>query len=339
MKAVGFLQSLPADDPRALLDLDLPEPIASGRDLLIEVRAVSVNPVDTKLRRNAAPADGSPRVLGFDASGVILAKGPQCTLFEVGDEVFYAGTLLRQGSNAQLQLVDERLAGHKPVSLSFAQAAALPLTAVTAWELLFDRLQLPRGNGAHDALLIVGGAGGVGSIAIQLARQLTALTVIATASRPESTNWCRTLGAHHVIDHSQPLCDALRGTGLDTVRYLASLTQTEQHYSQYPQMLAPQGKIGLIDDLTAPLDIRPLKAKSISLHWESMFTRSVFETSDMIAQHEALNAVSEMVDAGLVRSTLSEVIGPINAANLRSAHTRIESGRSVGKLVLEGFDA
>lgn len=338
MKAVGFTHSLAADNPAALIDIELPEPVASGHDLLIEVRAISVNPVDTKVRRNAPPADGKPRVLGFDASGVVRAIGAECTLFNIGDEVFYAGTLLRPGSNAQLQLVDERIVGHKPVSLNFAQAAALPLTAVTAWELLFDRLQIPRGHLGHvENLLIVGGAGGVGSIAIQLARQLTALNVIATASRPESADWCRQLGAHHVVDHSIALRDALRAIGVESVRYIASLTHTEQHYPSYADILAPQGRLGLIDDLSAPLDIRPLKAKSISLHWESMFTRSIFQSSDMIAQHEALNAVSEMVDAGQLRTTLSEIIGPINAANLRRAHALIESGRSIGKLVLEGF--
>ncbi|MDB6060397.1 MAG: alcohol dehydrogenase, zinc-containing [Verrucomicrobiaceae bacterium] len=341
MKAVGFTQSLPADNANALIDIELPEPVVSGHDLLIEVRAVSVNPVDTKVRRNAAPTDGKPRVLGFDASGIVRAVGSACTLFKVGDEVFYAGTLLRQGSNAQQQLVDERIVGHKPTSLNFAQAAALPLTSVTAWELLFDRLQIPRGVNSYNAadnLLIVGGAGGVGSIAIQLARQLTSLNIIATASRPASAAWCREFGAHHVIDHSRSLRDELKNAGIESVRYVASLTQTEQHYAHYADIIAPQGRLGLIDDLTAPLDIRPLKSKSISLHWESMFTRSIFTTHDLIAQHEALNAVSEMVDAGQLRTTLSEIIGPINATNLCRAHALIESGRSLGKLVLEGFN-
>lgn len=338
MKAIGYTESLSADHPQALLDIELPDPVARGRDLLVEVRAVSVNPVDTKVRRNAAPKAGEPRVLGFDAAGIVRAVGPDCRLFEVGDEVFYAGTLQRPGSNAQLQLVDERIVGHKPHSIGFAQAAALPLTAITAWEVLFDRLQIARGSEeSTESLLIVGGAGGVGSIMIQLARQLTPLQVVATASRPQSTDWCHELGAHVVVDHSRPLGAELRGAGIEQVRYVASLTNTEQHYSHYVEMLAPQGRLALIDDLREPIDIRLLKPKSLSLHWESMFTRSMFQTPDMIAQHELLNAVAAMVDAGQLRSTLAETLGPIDAANLRRAHALLESGRTIGKLVLEGF--
>ncbi|WP_431483347.1 zinc-binding alcohol dehydrogenase family protein [Pseudomonas solani] len=337
MKAVAYYQSLPIDHADALQDVELPAPTPGARDLLVEVRAISVNPVDTKIRRNAAPENGQPRVLGWDVSGVVKAVGQDVSLFQPGDEVFYAGALTRPGGNAELHLVDERIVGKRPRSLDFAKSAALPLTAITAWELLFDRLGIAEGQADQgQSLLIVGAAGGVGSILVQLARQLTGLTVIGTASRPETQAWVRELGAHHVIDHSQPLAAELKRIGLDSVTHVASLTQTDQHLEQLVEALAPQGKLALIDD-PAGLDVLKLKRKSISLHWEFMYTRSMFETADMIEQHRLLNRVSELIDAGVLKTTFGEHFGRIDAANLKRAHALLESGKAKGKIVLEGF--
>lgn len=336
MKAVAYRQSLPIDDPHSLLDVVLPEPPApTGRDLLVRVQAVSVNPVDTKIRRNVDPA-GAYKVLGWDAAGTVLAAGPEATLFKPGDAVFYAGAVDRAGSNAELQLVDERIVGRKPASLDFAQAAALPLTAVTAWELLFDRLGVARGD-LNKTLLIVGAAGGVGSMAVQIARKLTGLTVIGTASRPETQAWVRQLGAHHVVDHRAGLLEPVRAVAPGGVDYVMSLTHTEQHYETLVELLNPQGKLGLIDDPATPIDIRAMKRKSISLHWEFMYTRSLFHTPDMLAQHRILDEVADLVDAGALRGTVREHYGTINATNLRRAHAQLESGSTIGKIVLEGF--
>ena len=339
MKAVAYLQPLPIDHIDALLDADLPEPEPSGHDLRVRVAAVSVNPVDTKIRRGAKPAAGQPKVLGWDAVGVVDAVGDAVTLFKPGERVWYAGDITRAGSNAEFQCVDERIVGRAPATLSDAQAAALPLTAITAWELLFDRFGVtPETRGT---LLVVGGAGGVGSVLIQLARQLTGLAVVATASRPATQDWVRQLGAHQVIDHRQPLAAQVQrlvdAGQIEPVTHVASLTQTDQHWDQLVELLAPQGKIGLIDDPAAPLDVMQLKRKSLSLHWELMFTRSLFHTADIQRQHELLNRVAELVDAGRVRSTLAQHFGTINAANLRRAHAQIESGTTLGKIVLEGF--
>jgi zinc-binding alcohol dehydrogenase family protein len=335
MKAVAYRQALPITAADALLDLALPEPVASGRELLVRVHAVSVNPVDTKLRRNMAPPEGEARVLGFDAAGVVEAVGEAASLFKPGDRVFYAGALNQRGSNAELQCVDERLVGRMPATLTFAQAAALPLTSITAWELLFERLGVTAET--EGALLIVGAAGGVGSILTQLARQLTKLTVIGSASRDSTQTWVREFGAQHVIDHRQPLAAELKRIGIDAVTHVASLTHTEAHYAQIVEALAPQGRLGLIDDLTAPLDVRLLKPKSLSLHWEMMFTRSMFGTPDMAEQGALLNRVAELVDAGRLRSTLGENFGRINAENLKRAHAAVESTSTQGKVVLEGF--
>jgi zinc-binding alcohol dehydrogenase family protein len=335
MKAVVYTQhGLPISDPTSLQDTELPMPLAGPHDLLVEVRAVSVNPVDTKIRLGAPVLE--PRVLGWDASGIVRAVGSSVTLFKEGDEVFYAGSIVRPGSNSEYQAVDERIVGRKPSSLDFAQSAALPLTSITAWELLFDRLKVAEGGGAGKSLLVIGAAGGVGSILLQLARKLTALSVIGTASREESRNWVRELGAHHVVDHTRPLRPQLESLGFSNVDIVISLTHTDRHYEAIVDVLAPQGQFALIDD-PASLDAVPLKRKSISLHWELMFTRSMFETADMIKQHELLNRVSSMVDAGELRTTLGEHYGRITAENLRRAHALIESGRAVGKIVLEDF--
>lgn len=335
MKAVAYTEhGLPISDPRALQDVTLPIPQPGPRDLRVAVRAISVNPVDTKVRNGVAVTE--PRVLGWDAVGIVDAVGDEVTLFQPGDAVFYAGAIGRPGSNAEYQLVDERIVGHKPASLDDAAAAALPLTAITAWELLFDRLRIAEGGGEGQTLLVVGAAGGVGSILVQLARQLTRLTVIGTASRPDTQDWVYGLGAHHVIDHSQPLTDGLQRLGIAEVSHVASLTHTDQHYDQIVAALAPQGHLALIDD-PGQLDVMALKRKSLSLHWESMFTRSSFNTPDLQRQHDLLQRVAALVDAGVLRTTLGEHYGRINAANLRQAHALIESHRARGKLVLEGF--
>ncbi|HTJ26313.1 MAG TPA: zinc-binding alcohol dehydrogenase family protein [Candidatus Limnocylindria bacterium] len=340
MKAVGYERSLPIDDPLALIDLALPEPQPGPHDLLVAVEAISVNPVDTKIRRGVAPADGEKKVLGWDVAGVVRAVGEQVTLFRPGDRVWYAGALDRPGANSELHVVDERIAGKMPASLSFAQAAALPLTTLTAWELLFDRLGVARETTPRgEQLLVIGAAGGVGSILVQLARTLTGLTVIGTASRPESQRWVRDLGAHHVIDHAKPLGEELRRIGIPAVTHVASLTNTDDHFAQIADVVAPQGKFGLIDDPQKPLDVLLLKRKSVSLHWELMYTRSLFHTPDMIEQHRILNRVAELIDAGTLRTTLAEHFGTIDAANLRKAHALIESGKARGKIVLEGFGA
>ena len=335
MKAVAYTEhGLLISDPRALQDVTLPIPQPGPRDLRVAVRAISVNPVDTKVRNGVAVTE--PRVLGWDAVGIVDAVGDEVTLFQPGDAVFYAGAIGRPGSNAEYQLVDERIVGHKPASLDDAAAAALPLTAITAWELLFDRLRIAEGGGEGQTLLVVGAAGGVGSILVQLARQLTRLTVIGTASRPDTQDWVYGLGAHHVIDHSQPLTDGLQRLGIAEVSHVASLTHTDQHYDQIVAALAPQGQLALIDD-PGQLDVMALKRKSLSLHWESMFTRSSFNTPDLQRQHDLLERVAALVDAGVLRTTLGEHYGRINAANVRQAHTLIESHRARGKLVLEGF--
>ena len=335
MKAISFTQhALPIDNPQALIDISLPRPTPGPRDLLVEVRAVSVNPVDTKVR--AGTFTKEPKILGWDATGIVREVGAEVTLFQPGDEVFYAGSIARSGSYSEFHLVDERIVGHKPHSLSAADAAALPLTSITAWELLFDRLGVVEGTGEGKCLLITGAAGGVGSMLVQLTRKLTRLTVIGTASRQETADWVRQLGAHHVIDHSQPLLAQLQALGVPEIDYVASLTHTEQHFAQLIDVLKPQGRLGVIDD-PETLDVMPLKRKSLSLHWELMFTRSLYETPDMINQHHLLNRVSALIDQGVLQTTVGEHFGAINAANMRRAHALIESGKARGKIVLEGF--
>jgi len=337
MKAVGFRKPLPITDPSSLLDLDLPDPVPTGRDLLVEVKAVSVNPIDTKTRAGLRPGTGDPTILGYDAAGVVRATGPDATQFKPGDEVWYSGSGQRPGTNAQLHLVDERLVGRKPASLGFAQAAALPLTTITAWELLFDRMGVARGKAAtDDVLLIIGASGGVGSILTQLACRLTGMTVIGTASRKETADWVRSLGAHHVIDHGKPLSAEMQRIGVPHASHVAGITQSDAHFKEIVQVLAPQGRFGLIDALPTA-NIMLLKEKSISLHWEMMFTRSQFQTPDMPAQSRLLTEVAHLVDAGVIRTTLGDNFGPINAANLKRAHALIESGKARGKIVLEGF--
>jgi NADPH2:quinone reductase len=337
MRAVATKSPQAIEHPEALVDVDLPKPQVTRRDLLVEIRAIAVNPVDTKVRKRGGAADGGWRVLGWDAAGIVAEVGPEVTEFKPGDAVFYAGALERPGTNAEFHLVDERIVGRKPESVSFAEAAALPLTAITAWEGLFDRLNVSRAvPGAPPMILIIGGAGGVASIAIQLAKRLTDLTVIGTASRPETAEWVRSLGADHVVNHARPLAEEVAALGLGAPGFVYSTTQTDKHLAAIGDLIAPQGRFVLIDD-PGPLDISLFKRKSVSTHWEFMYTRSMFETADMAEQGVLLNEVARLVDEGAIRTTMGAHYGTINAANLRRAHAMLESGRAVGKIVLEGF--
>lgn len=333
MKAVGHYESLPVEDPKSLLDVEVDPPQPQGRDLLVEVKAVSVNPVDTK-RRMAGLKPGELKILGYDAAGVVKATGPRASLFKPGDEVYYAGSIRRQGTNSELHLVDERIVGTKPGSLSFAQAAALPLTTITAWEAMFERMGISK-TGAHAGkrLLILGGAGGVGSIAIQLAKKLARLHVTASASRPESIAWVRKLGADATLDHTRSLPEQLGGEA----DYILVCTSTDPLFPVLPKLARPQGRICSIVRTLKPVDLAPLQEKSLTFAWEGMFTRSTFETEDMQAQHELLEAAGRHVDAGTLVTTCKENLGRICAHNLKAAHRRLEQGHTLGKLVLEGF--
>ena len=337
MKIVSFYKSLPVQDPESLLDLTADRPVPGPRDLLVEVRAISVNPVDAKIRGGGGPgqAQGELPILGWDAAGIVKEVGSEVVLFKPGDEVYYAGSLDRPGSYAEFQCVDERIVGRKPANIGFAAAAPLPLTAITAGEMLFARMRVDKS--ANQFLLIVGAAGGVGSIAIQLAKTVTDLNVIATASRPESQEWCRRMGADHVIDHSKPLAAQVKAIAQRGVKYTLALTRTEDHLEEIIEAMMPQSALGLIENPARLLDITLLKPKSISLHWEFMFTRSRYQTPDMFKQGHLLNMVAERVKAGQIQSTLQTNLGTINAENLRKAHALVESGKTIGKIVLEGF--
>lgn len=341
MKAIGLTEYLPIEDPRSLQDLQIEAPPPpQGRDILVRIEAISVNPVDTKLRAPKSVREPAPRILGFDAAGVVEATGPEASTFTVGDEVYYAGDVTRPGSNARLQLVDERLVGRKPTTLDFAEAAALPLTTLTAWELLFERMpfQFDGNHNAGKSLLVIGGAGGVGSIAIQLARH-AGFTVIATASRPETVAWCRQMGAQHVIDHHQPLLTQLLALGFNQVSAAINLADTDRYWQPLGELLAPQGHVGLIVEPRGELRIGdPYKAKCIGIHWEMMFARARFRSDDMIEQHRILTRAASLIDAGELRTTLTHTLGPINAANLREAHRLLESGRTIGKVSLAGWE-
>jgi zinc-binding alcohol dehydrogenase family protein len=340
MRAVGYGASRADDGPSCLIDLELPEPLPGASDLLVQVEAVSINPVDAKVRRRDTPAAGDWRVLGWDCAGTVLALGEAVSGFAVGDPVWYAGALNRPGCNSERHLVDHRLVGHRPSGWSAAEAAALPLTAITAWELLFDRLRLPRHPAASvpQTLLVVGAAGGVGSILVQLARALTPLTVVGTASRDSSRRWLEQLGVEHVLNHHQPLAPQLAALDLPPVRAAISLTHSGDHYADLVELLAPQGSLALIDDPDPrAIDVLALKRKSLSLHWELMFTRSLFQTPDMAEQGQILERVAELAQAGRLRTTLQGCVGPIDAEHLRQAHSWIETGAAMGKWVLEGW--
>jgi zinc-binding alcohol dehydrogenase family protein len=330
MKAVGLYRYLPVDHPEALLDLEVEEPVAAGRDLLVEVKAVSVNPVDTKRRAPKDIVETAPKILGWDAAGIVKSVGPECQLFKPGDAVSYAGSIIRQGANCQFHLVDERIAGPKPANLSFAEAAALPLTTLTAWELMFDRMGISKaGTQAGRSLLILGGAGGVGSIAIQLAKRLAKLHVTASASRPESIAWCKSFGADATVDHAKVIDGEFD--------YLLCFNNSDAYWPQFPRLVKPQGKIGLIVRTVKPVDLAILHDKSIAVCLEGMFTRSTFQTPDMGAQHALLEEAATLVEAGVLQTTMKQNLGWINAENLRRAHKLLEEGHVIGKLVLEGW--
>ena len=336
MKAVGLTKYLPISNPESFLDVDLLTPSPSGRDILVEVHAVAVNPVDTKVRAPKDKVETTPRVIGWDASGVVHAVGSDVTLFNVGDLVYFAGDLTRSGSYAQYQLVDERIVGQKPASLSHAEAAALPLTTITAYEAFFDRLGIDRdGASTGQTILIIGASGGVGSIGIQLAK-LAGLKVIATASRAETIAWVTELGADFVVNHHEPLVDQVRALGIQFVDHIAIFNDM-RHWEAAVELIRPQSGIVSIDDTNLPMPMAGMKTKAASLHWEFMFARSMFQTPDMMEQHNLLNFVSKEIDAGRIRTTVSEVLRPINAANMRQAHALVESGKARGKIVLEGF--
>lgn len=337
MKAIGYTHSLDINEPNVLMDLEVDKPSASGRDLLVKISAIAVNPVDYKIRQRVNPDGGEPKILGWDAVGEVVDIGADVTEFTVGDRVYYAGDLTRAGSNAEFQLVDERIAGKAPKSLSDSGAAALPLTTITAYELLFDHLALKQQDEKSDeVVLVVGAAGGVGSIMLQLLKTLTGATVIATASRESSKQWVKDLGADYVVDHSKPMAEQIKALNIGEVTHVASLNKTHQYIDTYVEVMKPKGKLALIDDPES-LDVAKLKQKSLSLHWEFMFTRSMFKTDDMAEQSRLLNHVAALIDEGKVKTTVGKHLGKINAANLIEAHRTLEEGRAIGKLVLEGF--
>jgi zinc-binding alcohol dehydrogenase family protein len=338
MKAVGLYRYLPIEDPESLLDLEVETPQAAGRDLLVEVKAVAVNPVDYKMRAPKPQVESAPKILGWDVAGVVKAVGPDATLFKPGDAVYYAGSRTRPGGNSELHLVDERIAGRKPRSLRFAEAAALPLTTLTAWEALFDRMGVSK-TGAHAGrtVLVIGGAGGVGSIAIQLAKRVARLRVIATASRPESSAWTRDLGADEVVDHTKDLAPQLAALAQPDVDYILCCNSTDAHFPAFAGIIAPQGKICSIVATQKPVDLAPLMQKSVTFAWELMFTRPTFQTPDMQLQHQILDEAAALVEQDTLKTTVATRLGPINAANLKQAHAQLEGGHVVGKIVLEGF--
>ena len=336
MKAVAYKKPLQISQPEVFSDITLEQPIASGHDLLVEVKAISINPVDIKMRQRTSPENETWKILGHDAVGIVKAMGENVQHYKIGDEVFYAGSNQRNGSYAEFQLVDERIVGLKPKTLNDAETAALPLTSITAWEMLFDRLKVQEALHADAAILVIGAAGGVGSITVQLLKALTNLKVIATASRPESKAWLASIGADYIVDHRQPLEQQVRDLNIGLPDYIFSITGTAGYTQSIVNLIAPQGHFGLIDD-PDNFVINPFKAKSVAIHWESMFTRSTFQTADMSRQRQILNHLSELVDQGKIKTTLSKNLGRINAKNITEAHALIESGQSIGKIVLEGF--
>lgn len=333
MKAVAYNQPLLISEQDSLVDVELIKPVPEGKDICVQVKAISVNPVDTKIRQGVSSEHGY-KVLGWDAAGIVESVGKDVTLFQPGDRVWYAGEITRDGTNQEYHIVNEFITSQMPESLIFADAAAMPLTSITAWEILFDRFKL-NGDSCGE-LLIIGGAGGVGSMMIQLAKQLTNMTIIATASRPESVKWVESLGADLVINHRNNLESELQANGFDTVSHIASLTHSDEHFGELVQIISPQGDIAIIDDPDS-FDIMPFKRKSVSIHWELMYTRSLYKTDDLIEQHNLLKRVATLVDTGKIRSTAKEHFGVINADNLKGAHALLESGKSIGKIVLEDF--
>ena len=339
MKAIGFYQYLPVDDPASLVEVEVPTPEPGDRDLLVQVKAVSVNPVDVKVRSRLKTVEKEPQIIGWDVAGVVEHTGSDVSLFKPGDEVYYAGDITRPGCNSQYHLVDERIVGRKPTSLSFEQAAAMPLTTITAWEALFDRLGLEKnaaGQPGQPSVLVIGGAGGVGSIAIQLAKKVAGCKVIATASRTETARWCLTNGADETINHHKPFAEEFQRIGSDEVDYIFCLNSTEKHIQNMADVIRPQGRICTIVETkdSQPVNINVFQGKSVGFMWELMFTRPMFKTPDMQAQHDLLNEAGRLIDKGVLKTTMTENFGPLTAENLRKAHAKIESGSMIGKLVL-----
>ena len=336
MKAIGFKTSLSIEKEDSFIAFETPKPTPEGRNLLVKVQAVSVNPVDFKIRQNSAKETvlETPKIIGWDAVGIVEAIGDQISLFKVGDEVYYAGNITKPGSNAEYQLIDERIVGRKPKSLSIEQAAVMPLTGLTAWEILFDRIRIDAEKDKGKTILIIGGAGGVGSIAIQLAKKVAGLTVIATASRPESIEWCKQQGADFVVNHKN-LIEEVRNAGFQQVDFILDFVNANQYWNAFVELIKPQGHIGCISDPVENVNLRQLKGKSISFHWESMFTRSVFETEDMIAQHHILNKLAELLDNGTIQSTLKTTLNGLTVSNFKEAHKLLESGSTIGKIAIK----
>ncbi len=334
MIAIGYTGGKPLNDPQAFVQFEQETAEPKDRELLIDVRAISINPVDTKVRNNTSEPQNPPLILGWDAAGKVISVGPEAQLFKPGDKVFYAGSIDRSGSNSQFQIVDERIVGNMPKTLSFEEAAALPLTSITAWEALFDRLRIPK-NKSGKSILIIGGAGGVGSIAIQLANKVAGLKVIATASRPETKKWCHDLGAHHVVSHHENIPNQLKAIGFETTDYALIFNDTDKNYPSAAEVIAPQGKICSIVENQSSLDMGILKSKSASFHWEFMFTRPLYKTADMIEQHHLLNEISRLIDTKAIQTTVNQIMSPINVENIREAHNTLEKGRTIGKIVLK----
>lgn len=341
MNSIGYTGGKPLNRPDAFVQFEQETPSPTGRDLLVSVRAISVNPVDTKVRKNTSDPQTPPLILGWDAAGKVISVGPEAELFKPGDNVFYAGSIDRSGSNSEFQLVDERIVGNMPTTLTFEEAAALPLTSITAWEALFDRFQISKNpnNKPTKTILILGGAGGVGSIAIQLANKVAGLKIIATASRPETEKWCRDLGAHHVINHHKNIPIQLKEIGFETIDYALIFNDTDKNYPAVAEVIAPQGKICSIVENQSTLDMGLLKSKSASFHWEFMFTRPMFQTVDMIEQHHLLNEVARLIDTGIIKTTVNQIMSPINVENLRKAHDALEKGSAIGKIVLKDWQS
>ncbi|SHR27615.1 zinc-binding alcohol dehydrogenase [Mycobacteroides abscessus subsp. abscessus] len=340
MKAVGLYKYLPIDHEESLIDINIKKPSARGRDLLVEIKAIAVNPVDTKVRSPKNVVESEPKILGWDATGVVVEVGEECTLFQPGDEVFYSGSLNRPGTYCEYHLVDERIVGKKPQTLTFVESAAMPLTAITAWEALFERLGIDTANkneNCSKTILIIGGAGGVGSIAIQLAKW-AGLQVVATASREETEMWVKDCGADFVINHYGSLKNQLVNLQIKNVDYILCSNDTDQHWNAMGEVIKPQGKICSIVDNKSPIELNTLKSKSVTFVWEFMFTKAMFETEDMISQHHILNKVSKLIDEGMLKTTHKETLTPIHAENLRKAHRMLESGKTIGKIVLKSFE-
>ncbi len=334
MKAVGFTTSLPIEAADSFIDFEIPVPEPTGHDLLVKIKAVSVNPVDFKIRQNSAKDKvlDAPKIIGWDASGIVEAVGNNVTLFKKGDEVYYAGDINKPGSNAAYQLIDERIVGKKPSLLSDAEAAAMPLTTLTAWEALYDRMRINESD-KGKSVLIIGGAGGVGSIAIQIAKKIAGLQVIATASRPETVEWCKQQGADIVVNHKD-LVSEVRNAGFKYVDFILDFVNTNTYWDAMVELIKPQGHIASITGSAEPVALTKLKSKSVTFSWEFMYTRSTFETDDMIEQHHILNKAAALFDNGTLKTTLNKTFNGLSADNLKAAHRLQESGKAIGKTVI-----